>query len=231
MPNKLDAAITSGIVPSPEHLLGTVLTAIDRCPFCNRVDPMLIRVWETGTSGLSRGDGGKRSKWAAYACVSCGSLVTAKGTPGVVDTTKVAQVVAVYPAGREANDLLPPAAKNFLQQAIDVLHAPDAAAVMAGSAVDAMLKASGYEDGSLYARIDKALEDHLLTQGMADWAHSVRLGSNRPRHADKDSPHVSPEDAKRSVDFAEALGNFLFVLSAQIAEAVEQVQPAADTPQ
>lgn len=90
-----------------------------------------------------------------------------------------------------------------------------------------MLKARGYQDGSLYARIDKAKIDALLTAGMADWAHSVRLGSNRPRHADMDSPHVSPADAKRSVDFAEALGNFLFVLTAQIEEAVNEVSPSA----
>ena len=87
---------------------------------------------------------------------------------------------------------------------------------MAGSAVDAMLKKHGYETGSLYDRIDKALADNLLTKGMADWAHEVRLGSNRPRHADKDKPHVSPSEAAQSVEFAEALGNFLFVLTARI---------------
>jgi Domain of unknown function (DUF4145) len=59
--------------------------------------------------------------------------------------------------------------------------------MVAGSAVDAMLKHHGYKDGSLYARIDEALKDNLLTKGMADWAHEVRLGSNRPRHADEDA--------------------------------------------
>jgi hypothetical protein len=90
------------------------------------------------------------------------------------------------------------------------------AAVMAGSAVDAMLKHYKYEEGSLYARIDKALADNLLTKGMADWAHEVRLGSNRPRHADKDRPNVSSAEALQSVEFAESLGNFLFVLTARI---------------
>jgi hypothetical protein len=117
-------------------------------------------------------------------------------------------------------------AQNFLRQAIETLHAPDAAAVMAGSAVDAMLKAKGYTEGTLYSRIDSAKADAILTAGMAEWAHSVRLGSNRPRHADKDSPHVSPEDARRSVDFAEALGNFLFVLTSQIEAALKVVKPA-----
>ncbi len=87
---------------------------------------------------------------------------------------------------------------------------------MAGSAVDAMLKAKGFVKGSLYDRIDEALTATVLTKGMADWAHSVRLGSNRPRHADAERPHVSAAEAKQSVEFAEALGNFLFVLTARI---------------
>jgi hypothetical protein len=120
------------------------------------------------------------------------------------------------PAPRSAHEDIPERARIFLQQAYDTLHAPDASAVMAGSAVDAMLKAINYNDGSLYSRIDKALEDNVLTKGMADWAHEVRLGSNRPRHADENNPHVSKAEAAQSVEFAEALGNFLFVLTARI---------------
>lgn len=87
---------------------------------------------------------------------------------------------------------------------------------MAASAVDAMLKALGYRDGSLYDRIDKAVADSVLTKGMADWAHSVRLGANRPRHADVEQPHLSADEARQSVEFTEALGSFLFVLKARI---------------
>ena len=94
--------------------------------------------------------------------------------------------------------------------------------MVARSAVDAMLKAKGYAKGSLYERIDQALLDNLLTKGMADWAHEVRLGSNRPRHSDEKNPHVSPEEAKKSVEFAEALGNFLFVLTARIKRGLKE---------
>ncbi|MDP3896768.1 MAG: DUF4145 domain-containing protein [Mesorhizobium sp.] len=107
------------------------------------------------------------------------------------------------------------------------MHAPDAAALMAGSAVDGMLKHHGYSNGSLYSRIDEALAANLLTQGMAKWAHSVRLEANRPRHADKEQPHVSPEEAKQSVEFAEALGNFLFVLTAKISRGIEAAKKAS----
>lgn len=114
------------------------------------------------------------------------------------------------------------------------LHAPDASAVMSGSAVDAMLKLLGYEKGSVYVRIDQAVAGHQITESMGEWAHSVRLGANRPRHADLDSPHVSPEEAAQSLEFAEALAFFLFVLTRRIergreaAEKTLQAEPIAD---
>jgi hypothetical protein len=110
---------------------------------------------------------------------------------------------------------------------METLHAPDAAAVMAGSAVDAMLKELGLTDGTLYSRIDQAVADHKITKAMGDWAHEVRLGSNRPRHADKDKPHVTPEQAKQSVEFAQALGNFLFVLSTRIQRGTDAAKQAS----
>jgi hypothetical protein len=125
-------------------------------------------------------------------------------------------VVEVIPAAKSAHEDLPERARVYLDQAFQTLSSPDAAAVMAGSAVDAMLKELGYREGSVYKRIDEALADHKLTDGMAKWAHSVRLGANRPRHADENDPHVSAEEARQSVDFAEALGQFLFVLTARI---------------
>lgn len=202
--------------------LGAILQGVSRCPFCAKSDPTLTRVWETDPSGTPRADGGKPQRWAAYRCASCGSLITACAAPGEgIGLTSTPHVAEMYPPAPSVPDAIPGPAKSFLKQALETLHAPDAAAVMAGSAVDGMLKRLGYQDGSLYSRIDKARDDAILTQGMADWAHSVRLGSNRPRHADADRPNVTPEEAKRSVRFAQALGDFLFVLSAQIEDAVK----------
>lgn len=163
---------------------------------------------------LPRGDGQIPSRWAAYACTSCGSLITVKGNPGENVVNPV--VVAIFPEPKSANEDIPQPARHFLQQAYETLHAPDAAAMVAGSAVDAMLKKLGYPKGTLYERIDQALADGHLTKGMAEWAHEVRLGSNRPRHSDENNPHVTPEQAKQSVEFAEALATFLFVLTARI---------------
>ncbi len=97
-----------------------------------------------------------------------------------------------------------------------------AAAVMAASAVDTMLKEKGYTEGTLNARIDKAVENHLLTEDMGEWAHSVRLEANRPRHADEEDPHVTEDEGKQTVEFARALAEFLFVLPARVQKGLEK---------
>jgi hypothetical protein len=186
------------------------LGGVDRCPHCAVATPMLLQMW----LGRTPSSMGNKYTWGAFACARCGGVVAASSDDRYEFDYR--WPAKVFPAIRTAHDDIPEIARTFLQQALDTLHAPDAAAVMAGSAVDAMLKELGYISGSVYSRIDQALKDNRLTQGMADWAHAVRLGSNRPRHADSERPHVSPAEAKQSVEFAEALGQFLFVLTAQV---------------
>jgi hypothetical protein len=79
-----------------------------------------------------------------------------------------------------------------------------------------MLKAKGLLEGTLFVRIGQAAEQHIITEDMARWAHHVRLEANAPRHADAQDPHASREEAAQSVEFAEALGNFLFVLPSRV---------------
>jgi uncharacterized protein DUF4145 len=181
-----------------------------RCPHCSIANPSLIRIWWS-QQPTGRATPGPLHFWGIFGCTSCGGVVLARSFPNgnpEVETT--------FPPRREVHTDIPEPARRFLSQAIDTLHAPDAAAVMAGSAVDAMLKHLGYPNDSLYSRIDQAVTDHKLTKAMGDWAHEVRLGSNRPRHADAEQPHVSAQEAAQSVEFAEALGQFLFVLTARI---------------
>lgn len=207
----------------PEMLMQ--LTGVERCPHCSIASPLLNRVWGSGNGeGTHRTDGGMPKAWALYLCSSCGGGVLAEAS----GSYHGGGAQYIYPAVKAAHTDIPPVARRFLQQAMDTLHAPDAAAVMAGASVDAMLKEKGYIRGSLYERIDQALSDNVLTSGMATWAHSVRLGSNRPRHADAENPHVSLDQAKQSVAFAEALGSFLFVLTARIDRGIEAANSKAD---
>ncbi|MBB6225294.1 DUF4145 domain-containing protein [Rhizobium leguminosarum] len=155
-----------------------------------------------------------------FLCSVCGGATTVRA----LAQKPQPQILALYPAEKSAHEDLPDIARKFLQQAYETLHAPDASTVMAASAVDAMLKAKGYSGGSLYQRIDQALANNVLTQGMADWAHAVRLEANGVRHADAARPHATPEEAAQTVEFAEALGNFLFVLTARIDRGIAAAQ-------
>lgn len=203
--------------------MGQQLADVRHCPHCSISSPLLALMWATPNGeGTPRTDGNSRKAWAAYACRTCGGVVTAEA----YGLNMGADAAYIYPEAKQAHEDIPSIARTFLQQAYETLHAPDASAVMAGSAVDAMLKHHNYTEGSLYHRIDKALEDNLLTKGMADWAHAVRLGSNRPRHADAERPHVTGDEARQSVEFAEALGNFLFVLTAKIDRGIEAAKAA-----
>jgi hypothetical protein len=140
-------------------------------------------------------------------------------------------ILNMWPAGDVLSESIPDRARTFLKQAMDSLHAPSGAQVLAASSVDAMLKQRGYKDGTLYSRIKTAETDHLITPEMASWAHEVRLDANDQRHADEDAPLPTREDAEKTIEFAKALAQFLFVLPAMVSRgrAAPGTKPAAPT--
>ena len=127
----------------------------------------------------------------------------------------------MFPSGIEVDETLPDRAKEYLEQAINSMNAPAGAVMLAASSVDAMLKAKGLVEGSLYKRIKSAADNHLITQEMAEWAHDVRLDANDQRHSDMGAPLPSPEDARRVIDFVQALGLFLFVLPSRVQKGIQ----------
>jgi Domain of unknown function (DUF4145) len=133
-------------------------------------------------------------------------------------------VIGVYPTPKSVAEELPDEPKRFLADAMTCLHAPSAAILCCASAVDAMLKAKGYEDGKLYDRINAAVRAGVLTQDMGTWAHHIRLEANDQRHADKDAKPLTREDAELSLEFAEALGEFLFILPSKVTRGIKRAQ-------
>lgn len=123
----------------------------------------------------------------------------------------------IWPAPQAVHDSVPDRAKSYLEQAIASIAAPSGAVMLTASAVDSMLKAKGLREGSLYSRIEKASAEHLITQEMAAWAHEVRLDANDQRHDDEDGALPDEADARKSIEFATALAQFLFVLPARVA--------------
>jgi hypothetical protein len=176
---------------------------LDRCPHCSIDHPNLEA---RGRFESVDHSGRNRRFWSNYICARCGGAIVAAAT------AEEGQVIEIYPRPSEIVGSIPERARHFLKQATESIHAPSASVVVSAAAVDAMLKELGYKDGSLYRRIEKAASDHLITAGMAKWAHAVRLDANDQRHADDGKDLPLEDDARRVLSFALALAQFLFVL-------------------
>lgn len=188
------------------------LLILERCPHCRVANPNIIQVHKFQTNAFNMSN---RRFWGVYKCNRCGGVTT-----GASENER-GWISELYPSEIEIDNSLPVKAKAFLHQAVDSLHAPSGAIMLAASSIDAMLKEKGYTSGKLYTRINKAAKDHLITDGMADWAHEVRLDANDERHADEDSKLPDGRDAKKTVDFALALAEFLFVLPSKVQRGIK----------
>jgi hypothetical protein len=59
---------------------------------------------------------------------------------------------------------------------------------------------------------------------MAAWAHQIRLDANDRRRSDEAAELPDEGDATRSINFASALGQFLFVLPAQVERGIAEAK-------
>ena len=178
---------------------------LERCPHCGVNSPNVAiqnKLHIVARKGTKH--------WGIYSCQRCAGVITAEATSpnGVIK--------AIYPSVENIDASIPQRARSYLSQARESLHAPSGAIMLAASAVDAMLKEKKYAQGVLYARIEKAAKDGLITPDMAAWAHQVRLDANDQRHADENAVEPTGSDASKSLEFAMALAQFLFVLPARV---------------
>jgi hypothetical protein len=185
---------------------------LDRCPHCGSANPNLKRQHSLETRDHA---GQNRRIWSIYVCGSCGCVVSAWAASH-------GQPVSGYHPTFESIDLeIPERPRSYLKQASESMHAPAGAVMLAASAVDSMLKAKGYVEGTLYTRIDKAANDHVITPDMAAWAHAVRLDANDQRHADNAAALPTEQDAKKVLDFAATLAQIMFVLPSRVARGLQ----------
>jgi len=180
---------------------------LSRCPHCSVDNPNLISIHQQDTHNHR---GANHRFWKVYKCNRCGGLVLA------YSNREQGEVQEIFPSATEISSTIPPPAREYIQQAQESIHSPAGSVMLAASAVDAMLKSKGYKKGNLHDRINKAAEEHLITPEMAKWAHEVRLDANEPRHSDEKKPLPNEFKARRILDFALALAQFLFVLPARV---------------
>lgn len=103
-----------------------------------------------------------------------------------------------------------------MTQAIETKHSPAASLMVCARSVDEMLMVKGYTNGNLYNKINDAEQSHVITSEMARWSHQVRLVANDERHPDILDPLATPDEAQKSIDFALALAEYMFVLPSKI---------------
>ncbi len=201
------------------------LNSLDRCPQCGTARPTLLLRTVMYVPEEDFAGGIPTLGWAIYQCTSCRNPVCCQGyLPFSTDARVVRNLlnrqcpaaVEIIPHKSHSLDDWPERAAAYMRQALESLAAPDGAVMLAGSAVDAMLKHKGLVKGSVYDRITQAVEQNLLTSEMGEWAHSVRLAANSPRHADLDDPHATTVEAQSSLDFVTALGQFLYTLPERV---------------
>lgn len=198
----------------PDMWRDKMLRDVDRCPYCGATRPTMLELWK---EKIPVGPSDERFReWGAYKCQSCYSVVLTGSEVSADRQDDVHRVALMWPVLRKSSADLPDAAKKYLDQAFRCIHSPDGCAMLVGLAVDAMLKGRGLVKGSLCERINQAVEGSILTAEMSEWAHAVRLESNRPRHADTEDPHVSEDEARQVIQFAEALGEILFTLPSRV---------------
>lgn len=185
---------------------------LERCPCCGVATPLISRQGAISTS-TSRG---KNRQWQIFGCRSCGGALLAE--------VQGEKAVSLVPEPSEVDAVVPERPREYLSQALGSLGQPAGAIMLAASAVDAMLKVKGLTEGSLYARIDQAAKQHLITADMAKWAHQVRLDANDQRHADLATSLPTEEEARLTVRFADALAEFLFVIPARVTRGLEEAK-------
>jgi hypothetical protein len=202
------------------NAMPTIIEQLDlsRCPHCKVDRPNLALHTYVVTNNFS---GTYARYWGVYQCRRCGGVITAAAK------SERAEVVEMYPQAIQLDEAIPDRARSFLDQAINTIHAPAGSIMLSASSVDAMLKKMGYKEGNLYSRIDKAKDDHVITEDMAKWAHAVRLDANDQRHADEAADLPNESDAQRCIDFVMALGQLLFVLPQRVEKGLKEAEEPA----
>lgn len=187
---------------------------LKQCPHCSINSPNLASIWNCETTDHKKGN---HRWWNFYKCQKCGGVVIAASQKGAKD-----DISEFYPVVKILDDSIPHPAFEYLSQAIETLHAPAGSIMLSASAIDAMLKSKKYLDGKLFSRINKAAKDNLITKDMATWAHEVRLGANEQRHSDNNTELPTYGDAQKTIDFALALAEYLFVLPSKVKSGLKE---------
>ncbi len=90
-----------------------------------------------------------------------------------------------------------------------------ASAVMSRRSLEALCSHMGYEDGTLFKRLEKMSKDGTLQNNLFDWANEIRLIGNSGAHFDPIN-EVLEEDANQIILFLEEVIKYLIIMPYEI---------------
>lgn len=185
------------------------------CPHCNISTPKISLEKEFNTMSAETGH---QRVWAFYVCQNCGG--------GIIGSRRVNSRLAleIFPKPVKIDKSIPDKAKIFLEQAIDSIRVPAVSIMLSASSIDAMLQQKGFKDGNLYNKINKAAKNHFISDDMYEWAQEIRLEANYQQYAENDTNSPTEENAKQTIEFAETLGEFLYILPHKIKKGINKAK-------
>lgn len=140
------------------------------------------------------------------------------------------RIVVSWPEYRStAPDHVPPNVATFYEQGLENIKEKrwDAAGAMFRKSLDVATKrlAPRHRNLTLFNRINKLVEDNLVTPAIGDWSHEIRLDGNEAVH---DEEPETEQDARATHKFVEAVLTYVYTLPHMVAANRAKRIPAAN---
>jgi hypothetical protein len=187
------------------------------CPSCeSKVDAKLLAEKEDDQSEYS-----DPSKTVFLECPLChGCLVGSQDMVQVdYDEYDWSAVRRLWPQPAVVLDFgIPKITRKSLEEAKKCLtvHAYSASAVMCGRAIEGICAEHKTKSKNLAGGLTELRDSHIIDQRLYEWGNSLREMRNIGAHATDED--VSREDARDLFEFAVAISEYVFVLSAKYEE-------------
>jgi Domain of unknown function (DUF4145) len=193
------------------------------CPHCSAGPTPFQQIWTTPTTGP---DGGARA-WVIASCPACGGLINIEHVPGPPAESPVIQVFPDVVAEWDVH-YLPEEIERDWNEAVAVfrVRADASAVVMCGRTLEASAERLQVSGQGLHQRIEKMLDQGLISASFREAMDYIRLIRNTGAHA---GAQVSRESAEGTMRFTQQALRLLFEVPAELAR-LQGHPPELDEP-
>jgi uncharacterized protein DUF4145 len=211
-------------------LLGETLAVYEiECPFCCERGKFNTEFHAEKKKPNSR----KQLNFDTLRCVNCGGYVQVLWSASEFSGSQGLHQFRVQPFPLKIPD--PPeywpreVGRSWQQAHRSLQHESwDAAAVMARSALQAVLRGQGAKGRDLKAEIANLADRGILPPLMREWSDEVRELGNDATHPDANSQGTNPTDARDVVKFLDYLIQYLYDLPKAIADYRDRRHSSSD---